>query len=156
VSRGSDSTKIMAIVALVVSGLALAAVVVTQVVPPLMFGAFGGGLGPGERPPDSSAVGAFSGNSYTGAVVPASDGTVTGDVLAAAVNSAARGELLATLTCDPTPKAATGASVLCRSTRANQFSSYAVVQFTDDTGRFQVMIFTYGAVPDAIPSQGLP
>jgi hypothetical protein len=110
----------MAIVALVVSGLALAVVVVSQLLPPLMFGAFGG-PGPGEPPADSNAVGGFAGTTYQGVVVVAKDATVTGDVLAAAVEAAARGELLATFSCDPAPKAVGGVSVCvaaCSSTRS--------------------------------------
>jgi hypothetical protein len=120
VPRGTDSTRVMAIVALVVSGLALAVVVVSQLLPPLMFGAFGG-PGPGEPPADSNAVGGFAGTTYQGVVVVAKDATVTGDVLAAAVEAAARGELLATFSCDPAPKAVGGVSVCvaaCSSTRS--------------------------------------
>jgi hypothetical protein len=139
----------MAIVALVLSGISLVAVVGTQLLPPLIFAAFGG-LGPGGFLPGPNAVGAFSGNTYQGAVAVAKDGTVAGDVLATAVEAAVQGDLLGAVSCDPTPKAVTGVSVLCRNAQTDQISSYAVVQFTNDTGHFQAMTFTYGA-PGANP-----
>jgi hypothetical protein len=89
-------------------------------------------------------------------VVVATDGTVAGDMLAAAVVDAAHGELLATFSCDPAPKAVTGVSVLCRSAQLDQIASYAVVQFTDDTDHFQAMTFTYGPAPSPFPSPTLP
>lgn len=137
----AGSTRTIAIVALVISLISLAALLLTQLVPMLLFGAIGFG---GGDPFADGTVGGFSGNVQNGSVAVRADGSVDSAALATAVTAAGPGELPGTVTCDPVPKAGADVSVLCRGSGPDTIRSYAVVRFTDDAGRFQVMSFVYG------------
>jgi hypothetical protein len=134
------------VVALVVSVICLAAVLLTQLLPMLMFGLIGFGVGGPFSDGDpfaAGSVGGFTGTVYDGSVTVNADGLVEAAALGAAVTSAMRGgEILGTVTCDPVPKAAADVTTLCRGDEFDMHS-YAVIRFTSDTGRFQAMTFIY-------------
>ncbi|WP_088290852.1 hypothetical protein [Kineosporia sp. A_224] len=136
-----DSTRTVAVLALVVSVVCLLALLMTQLLPMLMFGMLGLG---GMDPFSEGDVGGFGGSVHDGSVAVTPGGSVDAAALATAVTLAAQGELFGAVTCDPVAKAVADVSVLCRGDEADEIRSYAVVRFTDGTGRFQVMSFTYG------------
>ena len=131
-----DSTRTMAIIALVTSGLALGGLVLSSIVPLLFFGLFaavgGEALDEGSFP--------SLGTSYGGEVAPAADGSVAGPALAAAVTRLVQDdgtvEPGTRLSCDPVPRVAGGVSVLCR---ADDPAWFGIVRFTSTDGSFQVV-----------------
>ncbi len=124
-----------------VSVLCLVAVLLTQLLPMLMLGMIGFG---GGDPFFDGAAGGFSGSVYDGSVAVESNGAVDGATLASAVTAAAHGELFGAVACDPVAKAVVDVSIVCRRSEPGDIRSYAVVRFTNDTGRFQAMTFIYG------------
>jgi hypothetical protein len=131
-----DSTRTIAIIALVVGSLALIGQVLTMVVPVLLFGmlGFGGSFLDEEFPPSEGF--SFGG----GQVSPAADGTVS----AAALTQAVRDLVdvgdpflppVEQITCDAPPRVAADVSVLCRSTPDTWFF---IVRFVDGSGEFEV------------------
>lgn len=133
--------------ALVVSLICLAVVLLTQLLPMLMFGLIGFGL-EGEPfsdgdPFTDGAAGGFTGTVFNGSVAVEPAGSVEAAALATAVTAVVRdGEIFGTVTCEPVPKAVVDASSLCRGNEMDTHS-YAVVRFTGEAGQFQVMTFIY-------------
>ena len=80
-----DSTRTMAVVALVLSGVALFGMAMTTMGPLIAFGLFSSVAGEGF---DEGTMFPSVGTSDGGEVTPAADGSVTGLALAAAVTSA--------------------------------------------------------------------
>jgi hypothetical protein len=140
VAPRSDSTRVIAIIALVLAALSMAVAAFGQFVPFLFLGAFGG-PGDGGFFPPGDGVGGFTGTVHRGSVTVEAD-TVSAASLSSAVSRATKGELFDPVTCDPVPRVTADATVLCRST-VDAIHTYAVVRFIDDTGRFEVMVFTY-------------
>jgi hypothetical protein len=132
-----DSTRTMAVVALVLSGIALFGMAMTTIGPLLAFGLFASVAGEGF---DEGTMFPSVGTSYGGAVTPAADGSVTGPALAAAVTELMENdfgdELGLQLSCDPVPHVEGGVSALCR---ADNPTWYGIVRFTNGGGSFQVI-----------------
>lgn len=132
-----DSTRTMAVVALVLSGVALFGLAMTTVGPLLAFGLFASVAGEGF---DEGTMFPSVGTSYGGEVTPAADGSVTGPALAAAVTELVQNdfgdELGLQLSCDPVAHVEGGVSALCR---ADGPTWYGIVRFTDGDGSFQVI-----------------
>ena len=146
-----DSTRVLAIIALVLSGIALLAVVATTLVPLMLFGAFAAAFG--EYPGDdfSDAMDLSSTTTYFGGdVTPAADGSVSGPALAAAVvpmvSEGFEDGMAERTSCDAVAHVAQDVSVLCR---ASDPTWYGIVRFTDDQGGFEVVATgsTQGQVP---------
>ena len=137
---GRDSTRTIAIIALVVGSVALLGQMLTMVVPFLFFGVFGllgSGFETGEGVFGESASVTIGG----GQVATAPGGTVP----AAALTSAVRDVLgvgdpylppPGEVTCDAAPRVARDASVLCR---ADVDGWYGIVRFTDGDGSFELL-----------------
>lgn len=141
----------MAIVALVVSGLALLGVLAMAILPTLLFGLFGLALsGDFEDGFDDSLGFSSVSTYYGGRVAPAADGSIAGPTLAAEVvdmvSDGFDDGMAERTSCDPVAHVAKDVSVLCR---ASDPSWYGVVRFTDDTGAFEILGIgdTQGSVP---------
>jgi hypothetical protein len=133
----ADSTRTIAIVALVVSGVTMLGVVVTTLAPLLFFGALSfGAAGFGDVVDDGSLM--SSNASYSGGKVsPAADGSVAGSTLAGAVvELVADGGLAGRVTCDPVAHVGNDVSVLCRATDPAWFG---IVRFSASDGSFDVL-----------------
>lgn len=137
-----DSTRVIAITALVVSVVTLLGVLATSVLPLLFFGlfatAFGGGFG--EALGDESLLSSV-GTVYGGEVTPAADGSVAGPTLAGAVVPLVSGpdedaDMAERVSCDAVPRVAAGTSVLCRASDPDWFG---IVRFTGTDGSFDVV-----------------
>ena len=132
-----DSTRTIAIVALVLSGVALFGMAMTTIGPLLAFGLFASVAGEGF---DEGSMFPSVSTSYGGEVTPAADGSVAGPTLAAAVTPLvlddAGEDLGERLSCDAVPHVAGGVSALCR---ADDPAWYGIVRFTDTDGSFQVI-----------------
>jgi hypothetical protein len=131
-----DSSRTIAIIALVVSGLALLGVALTSIVPMLFFGLFASVAGEGF---DDGTLFPSVSTGFGGQVSPAADGSVAGPTLATAVTDVIHddtGEDLAgRVSCDPVSSVAGGVSVLCR---AEDPTWYGIVRFTSPDGTFQI------------------
>ncbi len=143
----ADSTRTIAIIALVISGLTLLGIGVMTIAPFLFFGALAfGAAGFGDVIGDGSMM-SSSASYYGGDVTPAADGSVTGTTLAAAVTALASDNgldgMAGRVTCDPVPHVGGDVSVLCRATDP---AWYGIVRFSGSDGSFDVL--TMGG-PDA-------
>lgn len=137
---GRDSTRTIAVIALVVGSVALLGQLLTMVVPFLVFGAlglFGSGFDTDEGFFAESGGVVIGG----GQVAPTALGTVPASALTSAVRETLGvddpflpppGEV----TCDAAPRVARDTSVLCR---ADVDGWYGIVRFTDDDGSFEVL-----------------
>jgi len=132
-----DSTRTIAIVALVLSGVALFGIAMTTIGPLLAFGLFASAAGEGFD--EGSSFPSMS-TSDGGEVTPAADGSVAGPTLAAAVTQLVQDDtgqdLGERLSCDAVPHVAGGVSALCR---ADDPAWYGIVRFTNSDGSFQVI-----------------
>lgn len=137
----SDSTRTIAITALVLSLVALASFTVMQVLPMLFIGVLGG-LDGGPSIDDGS-VGGFGGTTYEGSAAHSPDGSVQPEQPAAAVTDAIQDWIPGPVSCETTTHAVAGAATLCRAGHGGE-SWYAVVRFTTDSGDFEAMTFMYG------------
>jgi len=150
-ARPRDSTRVIAIIALVVSGVTLLLVVATTMVPLLLFGAFTATFGEDLEGDLGDSMDLSATTTYLGGdVTPAADGSVAGPSLAAAVipmvSEGFEDGMAEPTGCDPVPHVAKGVSVLCR---ASEPTWYGIVRFTDDHGGFEVVATgsTQGQVP---------
>jgi hypothetical protein len=132
-----DSTRTLAIVALVIASLALLGQLLAMVVPMLLFGLLGvgGGFIDEGFAPDGGI--SFGG----GQVSPAADGTVSAAALTQAVRQLVDVDdpflpPVEQITCDAAPRVARDVSVLCR---AAPDQWYFIVRFVDGSGGFEVM-----------------
>ncbi len=136
-SARRDSTRTIAIVALVLSGVALFGIAMTTIGPLLAFGLFASAAGEGFD--EGSSFPSMS-TSDGGEVTPAADGSVAGPALAAAVTQLVQDDtgqdLGERLSCDAVPHVAGGVSALCR---ADDPAWYGIVRFTNSDGSFQVI-----------------
>ncbi len=133
----ADSTRTIAIVALVISGLTLVGVAVSTIAPILFFGALTfGAAGFGDTIDDGPMM--SSNATYPGGrVLPAGDGSVAGSTLAGAVAElVADNDLAGRLTCDPVARVGDDVSVLCRATDPTW---YGIVRFSGSDGTFDVI-----------------
>jgi hypothetical protein len=151
VSPQRDSTRVIAIIALVVSGVTLVAVVATTLLPLLLFGAFATTLGEDLEDDFGESMNLSSTTTYLGGEVdPAADGSIAGPALAAAVvpmvSEGFEDGMAERTSCDPVARVAKDVSVLCR---ASDPTWYGIVRFTDDAGGFEVIGTgsTQGQVP---------
>jgi len=132
-----DSTRTVAIVALVLAGVALVGVAMTTIGPLLAFGLFSS-VG-GESFDEGTMFPSMS-TSYGGEMTPAADGSVAGPTLAAAVTELVQddpgADLAGRVSCDPVPHVSGGVSTLCRATDPSWFG---IVRFTGTDGSFQVI-----------------
>lgn len=133
-----DSTRTLAIVALVIGSVALLGQLLAMVVPMLFFGFFGlVGLGGGfDEEFGPAGVATYGG----GQVSPGADGTVSGTALTEAVRDLVGVDdpfmpPVDQITCDAAPRIAKDVSVLCRST-PDQW--YFIVRFVNGAGEFEV------------------
>ncbi len=137
----SDSTRTIAIIALVVSGLTLLGMVVMTIAPFLFFGAlaFGAVSSFGDVIDEGSLM--SSGTTYLGGKVsPAADGSVAGSTLAGAVvtlvSDDGLGGMEGRVTCDPVDRVGDEVSTLCRATDPTW---YGIVRFSGSDGSFDVI-----------------
>ena len=134
----TDSTRTIAIVALVLSGVTMLGVVVATIAPLLLFGALTVGAGAVfgdvvDEGPLTSSNASYSG----GEVTPAADGSVAGSTLATAVvELVADGGQAGRVTCDPVVHVGDDVSVLCRATDPTWFG---IVRFSGSDGSFEVI-----------------
>jgi len=138
VAPRTDSTRTIAIVALVISGVTLLGVGVMTIAPFLFFGAlaFGAGSGFGDIVDDGSLM-SSSGSYLGGEVTPAADGSIAGSTLSTAVvELVADGGLAGRVTCDPVAHVGNDVSVLCRATDP---AWYGIVRFSGSDGSFDVL-----------------
>lgn len=132
-----DSTRTMAVVALVLSGVALFGMAMTTIGPMLAFGLFASVAGEGF---DEGTMFPSVGTSYGGEVTPATDGSIAGPTLAGAVaelvQEDAGEDLAGRVSCDPVAHVAGDVSALCR---ASDPTWYGIVHFTGTDGSFEVI-----------------
>jgi hypothetical protein len=136
----TDSTRTIAILAMVTAGLALLGVAASTVVP-LLFGLLLVGFGSsyGDVIDDGSLM--SSSTTYLGGHVdPAADGSVAGPTLAGAVVELVADNGLEGMSdrvsCDPVAHVGDDASVLCRATDPTWFG---IVRFSGSDGSFDVL-----------------
>jgi len=135
-----DSTRTIAVVALVVGSVALLGQLLAPVVPVLLFGVFGM-FATGFESDEGFGVDTGVMTVGGGQVTPAPDGSVS----SASLTSAVRDTLgigdptlppAGEVSCDATARAATDTSVLCR---ADVDRWYGIVRFADSSGSFEVL-----------------
>lgn len=141
VPRRSDSTRTIAIIALVLSVVALVVPAGLAILPLLAFGAFTSDesfeLGPGGDP---DLLGPGPQGSASGLDVPVEDGTVRGSALARSLRD---GPFIdEALSCADAAPAREGTSVLCQT--PGESPTYVVVRFTDADGGYTAHWFTPG------------
>lgn len=140
----SDSTRVIAIIALVLSALALVVPLGMFVGPMLLFGAFAGG----DSFDMGSPTDAGSSGSGFGGQVRVRDGFVAGAALQQVVRATALdGERVS---CPDTRGVREGTTVLC--TAGEDDETYVVVRFEDAGGDVRVDWFT----PDDAVLQSIP
>lgn len=135
-----DSTRTIAIVALVVAGLAIVGQLATMVLPMLFFGVFGlfgfsGDFGEEFGPSGVVTIGG-------GQVKLAADRTVTGPELTRAVRDLIGPDdpflpPIENITCEPAPPVGADVSVLCR---AGAGEGWVIVRFIDEPGEFEAVV----------------
>lgn len=137
---GHDSTRTIAIIALVVGSVALLGQLMTMVVPFLLFGVLGM-FGSGFETDEGFAMESGTVTIGGGQVATNPGGTVPAARLTSAVRDVlGEGDPFlpppGEVTCDAAPRVARDASVLCR---ADVDGWYGIVRFTNGDGAFEVI-----------------